>query len=148
MAWHERDLRGIWNRALDVSGLFPHQRRELRLGPGDDALAAVLRLDGPSGNGGLLHGIELLGQENLDAALAGMHYLGLHDAAAAVSDIADRLHRYEEAGDEGALDDLEREADETYSTVLPDEAIMDALEQRKQTAPVDFAPLTGYWALW
>lgn len=59
------EARHIWNRAIRVSLLSSKERSDLSLRPGDEARAAVLELDSPAGNGGLLHGIEVVGDEKV-----------------------------------------------------------------------------------
>jgi len=59
----------IWNRAAqEDGGAFP--------GPGDRALAALLRLHGLSMNGGVHHAIECLAPGELADAIEGFAYFG------------------------------------------------------------------------
>src|SRR5947207_14700148 len=54
----------IWNRAvLDAGGSNP--------GPGDTALAGLMRFHGLAMNGGSEHALEVLSSAELDAAIAG-----------------------------------------------------------------------------
>lgn len=147
MVLDSRESRQIWNRAIRVSLMSPTERSDLGLRPGDEALAAVLELDSPAGNGGLLHGIEVVGDEKVRAAIDGLTYLGLDDAAFVVADITARLQRLERINDEDAIEDLEVEAGHRYWRVANGEAITRAVDRRMESSPDDFAEVTRSWEL-
>jgi hypothetical protein len=64
----------VWNRACELVG---------RPGPksGDTELSATLLAHNLAMNGGILHSVEALSEEELDLALHGYRYFGLDSAA-------------------------------------------------------------------
>ena len=121
----------IWNRAaMEGGGANP--------GPGDAALAALLRLHNEAMSSGLLHAVtEARTASQVDAALAGYRYFGLDDVASVVVSV--RTEAANAAEDD--LNHLEGEADSRYHALVPDDAtLVAAFESKLATAPEAFAP--------
>lgn len=124
----------VWNRACDPFAPFTH--------PGDAGLAAVLLCHGMAMNGGLLHAVQGLDQDQRERAVAGFRLLGLDDAAAAVEVVARQAAALPE--DDGAAGErLEVEADRRYGEALPewDETIDRAFRAHLERHPEAYAPL-------
>jgi hypothetical protein len=126
------DADAVWNRACEPRR-FPS--------PGDDALSALLLLHGMAMNGGLLHAVEGLTDDELDRGVQAFRYLDLREAADAVERIA-REARVLDASDVDAADSLELAADEAYRTALPedDETIDRAFCAHFAQHPYAYAP--------
>jgi hypothetical protein len=123
----------IWNRAT-MNGGDPAPSR------GDLALTAVLRLHSLAMSGGLLDAVERITPEQLAAALAGYHWLGLDQAADVVAMVQQEI-------DAGALDEedraeaLEVRADDEYGRAIPsDQTLVDAFRTRLADQPDAFKP--------
>src|SRR5580765_619631 len=84
----------IWSRAaLESGGPTP--------GPGDQALAAALRLHSSAMSGGVLDAVENMTDEELDAAEAGYRWLHVPAASEAIAAVRRAIA-------DGALDDPDR----------------------------------------
>jgi hypothetical protein len=122
----------VWNRAAT-------ERGGSNPGPGDDALAALLRLHNEAMSSGLLHAVtDGLTRGEFDRALAGYRYFGL-DAAAEVAEavLTNAFHATEDE-----LDNLEADAHSRYGAIVPDDATLVSSFQRKFAASPDaFAPV-------
>jgi hypothetical protein len=128
----------IWNRAndYDAQGRLPEGLRK-----GDRALADVMLLHGMACNGGLLHAVEGLSDEERAAAVEGFRWLGLTQAADSVELVAVRRAELDEADDDAA-GGLEESANTLYAAAVPDDTTLQtALRLRYDTSPEDFAPL-------
>jgi hypothetical protein len=114
----------IWNRAA-MAGGGPAP------GPGDTALAAVLRLHNMIMSGGLDHALDILTPRDFASAASGFRYLQL-------SNVAELLEQAQGAPSDDLLEDL----DARYSTLIPqDQVIADQLQALLQQHPDDFAPV-------
>jgi len=115
----------IWNRAcLESGGSAPRE--------GDLALASLLRAHGVVMNGGVLHALEVLSQEERANAIAGYCYFGLTAAAQALA------QAYEDT------DEAEHAANSAYSWAVPnDEALAHAFRVGLLARPDAFAPVTA-----
>ncbi len=122
----EADL--IWNRACTL----------LMLSSGDRALAALLSFHGLAMNGGVLHALECLNPQELEAAISGYRFFGLND----VGDLLIQAKSAAETSDEDALDQLEGKLDSLYGDLVPSDTV---LQERFKTYhlsnPKHFAPL-------
>lgn len=118
----------IWNRACGESPL-----QEL---PGDRALSALLAAHSLAMNGGVLHAIECLTEDELDAANTGYCYYGFETVAELLRVAAVDL------SNEEALDHIERLLDEKYASLIPsDEVISSRFESDLEANPSNYAPL-------
>ena len=126
------DADAVWNRACEPRQ-FPS--------PGDDALSALLLLHGMAMNGGLLHAVQGLADDERDRAVQAFRYLGLHAAGEAVERIA-REFRLLDAADLDAAERLELAADDAYRAALPDddETIVRAFRAHFEQHPEAYAP--------
>jgi hypothetical protein len=80
----------IWNRAcLERGGPTPSE--------GDSALASLLLVHGLVMNGGVLHALESLAQEDVARAIGGYRYFGLSEAAEVLAQVYDDTQETEEA---------------------------------------------------
>ncbi len=122
----------VWNRAAMKAG-------GAELGPGDVALADVLRVHSLAMNGGLLQALEMCSAEEVEAAVKGYEYLGMDDAAAAVLWLAGGLAGVV-ADDYDKLGVLEVGADERYAAAVPTDAtIVEAFEAHFAVNPGEYA---------
>ena len=113
----------IWNRAC--KGL-----RDTTFGPGDAALAALLRIHNSAMNGGLFHSCEIAGASHCAAAIAGLRFLGLDEIALLVERAAQLP---EEDADE---------LDERYFALIPKDSVITEVFLRKRAESPDvFAPI-------
>lgn len=103
--------------------------------PGDIALAALLSFDGPAQNGGVVHALECLSPEALQAALDGYAYFGLSRPIAAVK----RAMTASSSLSERELEDAEEALDTEYWAAA--EGTLEAFHQHYSTHPEHFAPL-------
>jgi hypothetical protein len=121
----------IWNRAALNSG-GPDPSR------GDLALSSVLRLHSLAMSGGLLDAVERMTPEQLEAAQAGYHWLGLDPAADVVAMVQQEVN----AGaldDDDRAEDLEVRADDEYGrAVSSDQTLVDAFRTRLAEEPDAF----------
>lgn len=130
------DVDYIWDRALGFG-----DGGAVGTGPGDTALAAVLLAHGMVMNGGVLHAVEGLEPDELDAAIGGYRRLGAEATAQLLEEVRAQI-------DDGALnDDARAEAHEGESNRSYEEAIADdaALQQLVQSDvdrnPGDYDPV-------
>lgn len=115
----------VWNRALfDAGGPSP--------GPGDTALASLMRFHGLAMNGGIAHALEVLSPAECDAAIAGFRYFDLTEVASVLAAARFACH------DESKLEKLEQH----YGTLVPADAVLAAaFEKCYSRSFQDFAPL-------
>ena len=120
----------VWNRATEGGGPQPRA--------GDRALAALLLAHGYTMNGGVLHAVECLAAEELDAACRGYAYYGF-DA------ISDLLRYAASIVDDDPLAEIEEaRLDANYATVIPsDQTLVNAFTADFETHPDTYAPLTA-----
>jgi hypothetical protein len=106
-------------------------------GPGDMALASLLRLHNAAMSGGLLDALtSSLTPEELARALDGFQYFGLSQVAEIVGAVASQAAE----ASEDELDELEGEADRRYSAAVPSDSVLtDAFEVVFDAAPARFA---------
>lgn len=99
----------VWNRALDYD--YEGPRAE-----GDRALYDLLMLDNVAQNGGLLHGIQVLDEDELAAAVAGYRWFGLGPLADGIVSIAAAAADIEVDGPDSldSQSELEERADELF----------------------------------
>jgi hypothetical protein len=99
----------VWNRALDYD--YEGPRAE-----GDRALYDLLLLDNVAQNGGLLHGIQVLDEDELAAAVAGYRWFGLDALADGIVSIATDAADIDVDDPESvdAQSELEERADELF----------------------------------
>lgn len=118
----------IWNRACGE-----HALREL---PGDRALADLLRAHGLAMNGGVLHAVECLTEDELSAAEAGYRYFDYDEIAsllrgAKVSTLT-----------ESDIGGLEHRFDSEYLKLIPcDDSIEARFQSDLMANPSAYAPL-------
>ena len=113
----------IWNRACLEDG--GSEARE-----GDRALASLLQAHGLIMNGGVLHAIEALSQEERAAAIAGYRYFGLLAAAQILS----QHHE--------GTDAAEHAANSTYAlAVRDDDVLVHAFRVLLLAHPEAFSPV-------
>jgi hypothetical protein len=118
----------IWNRACFGKTNKPR--------PGDVALTALLAYHGPAMNGGVLHAIEVLGNEKITEACDGFRYFGFSSIASDLEDASRAL-----ATDED-LNALEEESNERYWQHVPkDDVLVKAFEADYAARPENYAPL-------
>jgi hypothetical protein len=124
----------VWNRAaMESGGSTP--------GPGDSALADLLRLHSLAMSSGLLSAFELCSTDGALAAANGYRYFGLDDAASVVEWLATELETLDPDQEE-LLEALELEADRRYGEVIPADGTIDkAFQQHFQEHPDKYAPL-------
>jgi len=120
----------VWNRATEGGGPEPRT--------GDRALAALLRAHGYTMNGGVLHAVECLVAEELDAACRGYAYYGF-DA------IPDLLRYAASIPDDDPRAEIEEaRLDADYAAVIPsDETLANAFAADFEAHPDAYAPLLG-----
>ena len=119
----------VWNRACS--------RPDALNLTGDRALADMLLAHGYAMNGGVLHAVEDLAPEELEAAVAGYRHFGLAAAADLIDEVRARLQSLTDA----AVDRLEHEADNRYGEIASDETLMEAFERRYRDRPEEFESL-------
>ena len=119
----------VWNRAC--AGVCDDAR------PGDIALASLFQLDGPAHNGGVLHALECLEPEALQAALDGFAYFGLSEPIAVLKRAATAASSLSER----ELDD--GDADEALSAEywVAAEGILEAFRQHYSAHAEQFASI-------
>lgn len=122
----------VWNRAC-----FHPEALSL---PGDRALADMLLAHGYAMNGGVLHAVQDLEPDQLDAALSGYRYFGL---TAALELMEDARTRIRQGLDDDAADRLESESDARYGEVGTDAVLAEAFERHYEAHPENFAPLSA-----
>ena len=115
----------VWNRAaLDGGGTNARV--------GDRALADALKAHVLVMSGGVHHAVEVLSDEEVEAAVGGFQYLGLRAIAELLCRV--RPGEWSEA--------TEEEANREYWAVLPDDAALIArFGQRFRDRRTDFAPV-------
>jgi hypothetical protein len=122
----EADL--VWNRACAGAGVED----------GDKALAALLSFHGLAMNGGVLHALECLTVEELDAAISGYRFFGFHD----VGDLLTEARSTAETSDAGAWDVLEARLDNLYADLVPsDTMLQERFASFLLRNPTHFAPI-------
>lgn len=119
----------VWNRAaLESGGQSP--------GPGDRALAELLRAHGLVMNGGVHHALEFLNASELLAAADGFAFFGLHDVAALFRDAKSDPVLAKWTGE------TERVANGRYSTLVPNDGLLVAhFEAVFHERPDQFSPM-------
>jgi hypothetical protein len=129
------DVGYIWDRALGFSD------GGVGTGPGDTALGAVLLAHGMVMNGGVLHAVEGLEPDDLEAAIGGYRRLGAESTAQLLESVRAQI-------DDGALDDaaraeaLEIESNRSYAEVIPDDATLEELVRGDvDRNPGDYDPI-------
>jgi len=119
----------IWNRACLGEADDPKR--------GDVALSALLAFHGPAMNGGVLHSVELLTSEQLQASSEGFRYYGLAPIAALIDDAARAVRVGED------LDELEEKLDQSYSEHIPTDATLSAaFEKDFAEHPENYQPIS------
>jgi len=113
----------IWNRAcLERGGANPAE--------GDRALASLLQAHGLIMNGGVLHALEVLSQQERANAIAGYRYFGLLGAAEVLAQTY------------AASDEAEEASNAAYSLAIGnDEVLAHAFRVKLLSHPQVFAPL-------
>jgi hypothetical protein len=118
----------IWNRAC---GEDP-----LRTLPGDRALSDLLRAHGLVMNGGVLHAVECLTDNELSNAKLGYRFYGLEG----VTSLLSRAKSVFESAED--LECHEQQLDRQYADMIPtDSSLVVRFEERLKSNPSDFAPL-------
>lgn len=113
----------VWNRARLRSG-------GTRPGPGDIALASLIRIHSAALTGGLGHAVAFLSTEEFHAGVAGYRYFGLEELAGLLE--AAKLC----GSDESTLDLMQAR----YRELVPgDEILIAAFEGVYAASPGDFA---------
>ncbi len=127
----------IWNRAA-----LGEESEKAR--PGDVALASLLLAHGMIMNGGMLHVYEVLGGDELKAAIAGYRYFSFDEAARLIEKFQPLAARMD--ADDASDSEVERigeifdRADEIYFEAVPDDsALVARFEHAYQVNPEDFA---------
>lgn len=115
----------VWNRATQRS-------RQGR--PGDAALSAVLLAHGLVMNGGVLHCIELLSEEELREAIVGYRYFGVEVNPVFLRATSARAEEF---------DDFETRLDEQYAQIADDGRLMAAFQAHYSDHPEAYAPIEG-----
>src|SRR5947207_2524200 len=98
----------VWNRACF------HEPDASR--PGDVALHALLKAHGMVMNGGVLHCVEVLDENELDAAKRGYRYFGFNQLV----DIIERAA----ATPESEAAHVEAELDRAYAAIIPTDSVL------------------------
>lgn len=127
--WKPSKAEIIWNRAaMERGGAAP--------GPGDRALADLLRVHGLTMNGGVFHAVETLDPAEFDAGIAGYRFFGLQLAA-------DTLLRGREMNRRGIdWEAIEPLIDKEYASIIvDDDVLVSAFEEYLARNPADFAEL-------
>jgi hypothetical protein len=119
----------VWNRAaVDGGG------RNARAG--DRALADALLVHGLVMNGGVHHAVEVVGEMEIQAAVAGFEYFGFQAIGEVLRRVQHdpKLRKWSDA--------TEEEANRLYWAVLPDDGELVArFERRFRDEPAEFGPL-------
>ena len=119
----------VWNRATEGGGPEPRD--------GDRALSALLLAHGYAMNGGVLHAVECLDAEQLDAACRGYVHFGF----AAIPDLLRSAALIVDADPLAEIEESRLDAD--YATVIPDDQILvNAFTTDFEMHPDAYAPLT------
>jgi hypothetical protein len=119
----------VWNRACSDGGDKPLE--------GDAALAALLTFHGAAMNGGVLHALEFLSANELQAAIRGYRYYGLSE----VADFLPKAAHLANTAAESELDNLEgRLNSEYYGHVPRDDVLVKRFEEHLSAHPEAFAP--------
>jgi hypothetical protein len=120
----------VWNRATEGGGPAPRD--------GDRALAALLLAHGYAMNGGVLHAVDCLNADQLDAACRAYVHFGF----AAIPDL---LRHGATIVDADPLTEIEEASlDARYATVIPnDETLVKAFSADYEAHPDAYAPLTS-----
>lgn len=87
-------------------------------------------------NGGVHHAVEVVGEQEVQAAVAGFEYFGLHSIGEVLRRVqhAPKLQEWSDA--------TEEEANRLYWAVLPDDSELVARFERKfRDNPADFEPV-------
>lgn len=120
----------VWNRATEGGGPEPSD--------GDRALAAMLLAHGYVMNGGVLHAVECLAADELDAACRGYDRYGFEAIAKLLRDAARIVH------DDPLAETEEARLDASYAAVIPsDRTLVKAFEADFETRPDTYAPLAS-----
>ncbi len=119
----------VWNRAaLDGGGTNPRA--------GDRALADALKVHGLVMNGGVHHAVQVVGEGEVRAAVAGFEYFGLR----AIAEVLRRV-QHDPTLREWS-DATEDEANRLYWKALPDDGeLLARFERRFGDKPADFGPV-------
>ena len=120
-------LTAIWNRAAsDSRGM---QAR------GDRALSALLHAHGLVMNGGVLNAVEMLSDQQFDAAVAGYRFFGIEGVGDLLTHAKADLQSADDVGSKEQSFAVE------YSRYVPsDSFLFAAFERRVLAQPTDFAP--------
>lgn len=125
----------VWNRACDWYAT-PFEGRS-----GDVALRDMIFFNGLAMNGGPLHAWETAGADGTSAAAAAYRFFGL----AAAADVVVWLLGAVEGADLADVDvasSIEEQANERYSTAVPDDGtLVAAFERSCLRSPEAFAPV-------
>jgi hypothetical protein len=113
----------VWNRAT---------RRSRQGRPGDAALSALLRAHGLVMNGGVLHCIELLADEELREAIVGYRYFGVE---------VDPVFQRAKAARPEEIDELESRLAEQYARITDDGRLMTAFQAHYADHPEAYEPI-------
>ncbi len=127
----------IWNRALDYD--YDGPRAE-----GDRALHDLLMLDNVAQNGGLLHGVGVLDQDELRTAVAGYRWFGLDTLADGIESVASEAAGIDMQNPStlGTQSVLEERADDLYFGEQGSDLIDPAFMQKLVENPDAFADPT------
>src|SRR5512132_2242295 len=100
--------------------------------PGDAALSALLMAHGLVMNGGVLHCVEILSEEELRDAIAGYQYFGIE---------VNQLFQRAKAAPQDEQDELESELDQQYEEIAEDGLLVAAFEAHFAEHPDAYAPI-------
>jgi hypothetical protein len=119
----------VWNRACSGGGDKPRE--------GDAALAALLTFHGAAMYGGVLHALESLSADELQAAIRGYRYYGLSE----VVDFLPKAAHLAATATESEMDNLEGRLDSEYHGHIPrDDVLVKRFEEHLSAHPEAFAP--------
>jgi hypothetical protein len=119
----------VWNRATEGGGREPRD--------GDRALSALLLAHGFAMNGGVLHAVECLDAEQLEAACRGYVRYGF----VAIPDLLRYAATFVDAGPLAEIEEARLDAD--YATAIPDDqTLVSAFTADLERHPDAYAPLT------
>jgi hypothetical protein len=131
----------IWNRAVTADPLPPDARR------GDRALRDAAELHGYVMNGGLDHGLDVMGTHGVEQAAAGWEYLGgrdvgalLREALRAVPDMPLDREERETFFIDGWTDEQAKAVEQLDSRYPDDDVLEQAFLSHLSKHPEDFLP--------
>lgn len=125
----------VWNRATGTE--YPDHFRA-----GDRHLTAVLVFEGYAYNGGLLHALEGLTDEELDATVAGLRYFALPEYVQVVNTMRERT-RALDPDDLAAGEALEEACNDAFDEIIGEgePPLEVAFRTRFKEDPEAFAPV-------